>query len=559
MQHRFAMCATTLLATLCTAQLPAQMSGTFVIDPNVPTGTFHTFSEAVSALFVNGVSGPVEIVVAPGSYTESVLVPPITGSSATNTITFRALAGPGTVMIQGGAGDTFAMLAVAFAHNRSIHFDGLDFTGAPGHAISGTRFVEDIEVRNCRFAAGHQSTAAGEFRHAVIVSENSGNDEGWRVHHNHITLSPHTNRTSYGIYLQNGGDWDITHNTFDLNGADYGLWLINNNRTIDRIHNNLFIGSLRASTSSSHNNAAVIRADISNYDNDIAHNTFAVTIPINGCCIATGGYSSGSITAQNYIHGNVFFVLGTGTAVIQNATSSGSQPFVADGNIYFCPAGSVGRIGPSSTGTAYATLAAWQAATGQDTNSQQTDPLLSNPFGTPVDLHPTPTSPVAGAAMNTPSYITDDYDGRVRDAMPDVGAYESTSFALYGAGCPGTGSLVPAMGSTGTVALGSTNFTLELAQAAPSTLAVLFGGFSRTLSVAGPLPYAIGGTCEVLASPDALASFVTSPQGAASVPYNIPGSPSLSGVDVFFQWAIVDGQSASSFGLAVSEGGALQL
>lgn len=534
------------------------MAGTYVIDPN-GTGDFQSFTAAVSALFVSGVNGAVEIVVVPGTYTESVLVPPIAGASATDKITFRAAAGPGTVMLQGSGGDIFALLAVAFAHNRSICFDGLDFTGAPGHAISGTRFVEDIEVRNCRFTAGHQSTAQGEFRHAVIVSENSGNDAGWRVHHNHITLSTHTSRTSYGIYLSNGGDWDIHHNTFDLNGADYGLYLINNNRTIDRIYDNLFVGSLHATTSASHNAAAVIRADISNYDNEITHNTFAVDVPTNGCCIATGGYTSGSVTAQNYIFGNVFMVLGAGTAIVLASGSSGPAPFVADGNVFFCPAGSVGRVDPGSGGTAYPSLATWQAATGQDGGSLETDPLLNNPFGAPPDLRPTPASPITGVAVSTPSYVVDDFAGRFRDAMPDAGAYESTSFALYGAGCPGTGALVPAMGSTGTAALGSASFTIELAQAAPNVLSILFGGFSRTQSAAGPLPFALGGTCEILASPDAIASFVSSAQGAVSVPYPIPSSTALSGVDIFFQWAIADPGSASAFGVTVSEAGALQL
>lgn len=41
-----------LAATLCATALPAQMSGSFLIDPNGPSGVFHSFTEAVNALFV---------------------------------------------------------------------------------------------------------------------------------------------------------------------------------------------------------------------------------------------------------------------------------------------------------------------------------------------------------------------------------------------------------------------------------------------------------------------------------------------------------------------------
>ncbi|MCA8953449.1 MAG: right-handed parallel beta-helix repeat-containing protein [Planctomycetes bacterium] len=557
MQRRFAV-ALVCAATTLTAPTAAQLAGTFLIDPSTSTA-FQSFTEAVNALFVNGVNGPVEILVAAGTYTESVLVPPITGASPANPITFRPLQGPGTVQLHGASGDIFALLAIAFAHNGSLTFDGLEFTGAPGHAISATQFVGDIEIRNCVFTAGHQSTAQGEFRHAVLVSENSGSDPGWRVHHNRITLSPYSNRTSYGIYLQNGGNWEIHHNRFDLNGANYGLYLINNNLTLDTIYDNEFVGTLYATTSTSHNSVAVIRADISNYGNEISHNTFAVTIPNNGCCIATGGYVSGSNTAQNYIWGNVFLVQGSGAAMTVSSSSSGTAPFIADGNVFWVPSGNVGLVGTNSSAIPYATLAGWQGATGQDAASLAADPLLVAPFAPAPDLRPMPGSPVGGAAVNTPSYVVDDYAGRLRDAMPDAGAHESTSFALYGAGCPGSNSLVPAMGSTGTAALGSTNFTIELTQAPAGTLAILFGGLSRTQSTAGPLPFPIGGGCEILAAPSAPATFVTSAQGAVSVAYPIPNSPALSGTDLFFQWAVIDPGSGSSYGITVSEGGALQL
>ncbi|MFY9344004.1 MAG: hypothetical protein WAT39_16055, partial [Planctomycetota bacterium] len=420
---------------LVAATLPAQMSGSFLIDPNGGPTVFHSFTEAVNAMFVAGINGPCEFVVVPGAYNESVLVPPIAGASAQNRITFRAQNGPGTVLVTGAAGDTFALVAVAFLRNRSITWDGIDFMGAPGHAISGTTFVEDLEITNCFFNEGHRSTAPGEYRHCVLVSENSGQEIGWRIHHNRIKLSSYQNRTSYGIYLSNGGDWDIHHNTFELNGGDHGIWMINNNNRIDRIWDNLFTGSLHVVGGTYANSVTVIRGDISNHNNYIAHNTFAVILPASGCCVATGGYTSGASAVQNYLYGNVFYTVG-GVAICVNASGTTAQPFQSDGNVFFCNGGELGRIGPSGAG--YTTLAGWQAASGRDLNSLEADPQLQNPFGTPPDLRPLPTSPITGVAVSTPSYVTTDYAGRLRDAAPDAGAYESTSFALYGQGCAGT-------------------------------------------------------------------------------------------------------------------------
>jgi hypothetical protein len=115
------------------------------------------------------------------------------------------------------------------------------------------------------------------------------------------------------------------------------------------------------------------------------------------------------------------------------------------------------------------------------------------------------------------------------------------------------------MGGSGTVALGSTNFAFELSQAPGTSIAALFGGLSRTASAFGALPLPIGGGCSILASPDASVGFVTTATGTVTQPFAIPNSPTLSGLDVFFQWAVLDAASGSPLGITVSAGGALQL
>ena len=176
---------------------------------------------------------------------------------------------------------------------------------------------------------------------------------------------------------------------------------------------------------------------------------------------------------QNHIIGNVFEVTGSGAAIVVEGAAAVPQPFEANGNIYHCSGPAIGRIGTGIGSTSYSGLAAWQAATAQDGSSLAADPLLINPFGSPPDLRPQPGSPVTGLASGSPAFVTDDFVGRLRDASPDAGAYESTSFALYGAGCRGTGFLFPLIDQSGTVALGSTNFRLELTRGRGNAPAVL--------------------------------------------------------------------------------------
>lgn len=545
-----------LCTALCAGTIPAQMSGTYFINPAGGATTFHTFSEAVSALFVNGVSGPVQIMVFPGTYTESVLIPPISGASASNTITFQSLLGQGTVLLHGNGGDNFALLAVRFAHNIGMVFDGLDVVDAPGFAFSGTHFVEAVEIEHCVIGPNHISPGGYPGR-ALIFSDNDFAEAGWHVHHNQMTFP--AGNSGYGLYISNGGGWEIDHNSIDLGGCDHGLYLINNNQRFDSIWDNLFFGSLVNAGGTYASNVSVISVDVSNFNNDIVHNTFLVTIPGSGCIIANVGYPPGGSLDINRTYGNIFGLTGGGTCI--SVTSYQSPPvysFLSEGNLFWLPnGGEFGRLDPSQPG--FTTLASWQAASGQDNTSITGDPLFVQGSTAPYDLHILPTSPARDAAVNTPPYVTTDFDGRIRDASPDIGAYETTSFAVYGQGCAGTAGLIPVIGGSGPVAIPSPTFAITLANARANAFSLLIGGSSRTNSGSLQLPYDIGGGCFVLASPDGSRSVTTDGAGNATAAMPIPNSQTLIGVNLFFQWVVIDPNSGSQFGLAVSNGGALQL
>ena len=79
--------------TLCffSQNVFAQLSGTYTIDPKGSgASNYKNFSDAAADLNTNGVSGPVVIKVANGTYKEQFELDSIVGADSTNTITFQS-------------------------------------------------------------------------------------------------------------------------------------------------------------------------------------------------------------------------------------------------------------------------------------------------------------------------------------------------------------------------------------------------------------------------------------------------------------------------------------
>jgi hypothetical protein len=90
---------------------------------------------------------------------------------------------------------------------------------------------------------------------------------------------------------------------------------------------------------------------------------------------------------------------------------------LVDYNVCKIPTGAHWTMSPPDyTGMS---LSAWQSASGFDKHSKMTDPM----FGAPDSCKPTSGSPLvnAGDATDSPSV---DLNGKVRDALPDIGAFE---------------------------------------------------------------------------------------------------------------------------------------
>lgn len=136
-----------LLATAFSAQ--AQLSGSYTINASGSgSKNYKTFAAAVSALNSSGVSGPVVFNVANGRYTEQVSLNYVSGSSTTNTISFKG-SDSSKVILQYNCSLYDAVVKV----NAAAHFSFSGMTikstnNTYGYGIHITSGAENITVTN---------------------------------------------------------------------------------------------------------------------------------------------------------------------------------------------------------------------------------------------------------------------------------------------------------------------------------------------------------------------------------------------------------------------------
>ena len=119
----------------------------------------------------------------------------------------------------------------------------------------------------------------------------------------------------------------------------------------------------------------------------------------------------------------------------------------------------------------------------------------------------------------------------------------------YGRGCPGTGGLEPRIAGVNLPVVGNAAFAVQLTQALPTTVTALFGGW-----VPGNVP--LGGGCTYwLAVPSTLTLItVTDGTGTATLPMPLPNWSTLVGLEIFFQWGVIDPNGALGNAASFSSG-----
>jgi uncharacterized delta-60 repeat protein len=280
---------------------------------------------------------------------------------------------------------------------------------------------------------------------------------------------------------------------------------------------------------------------------------------------STGAFDGSTGVSNARTYRNNLFVNARGNgggsgkhyAVNYGGTTVNPAGLLASNNLIFA-SGTGGVLGLYN-GADRTSLAAWQAATGQDAVSLNASPLFVNPTGdaTAVDLHVQTASPGsnAGAAL---AAVTNDFDAQVRSAtVPDIGADEFNSpNANLTALTSSSGTLTPGFdanttGYAATVANAVTALTVTPTAAdagatiAVNTVAVASG------SASGAIDLNVGG--------NTITVLVTAQDLGAKM-YTL----TVTRLSLFQEWAAANGVPANntnlllfSFGMTPGGGGAL--
>jgi Secretion system C-terminal sorting domain/Fibronectin type III domain/Right handed beta helix region/Carbohydrate-binding module 48 (Isoamylase N-terminal domain) len=258
----------------------AQLSGTYTIDPN-GTGTtnYASFSAAVTALTTSGVSGPVTFNVAQGTYTEQVTINAITGTSATNKVTFKSATSNTLPVNVAFAGATAATNNWTLRLNgvNNLEFDGIKFSNtSAGFTVNvnlnGT--TSNIKFLNCSFTGAATSTASSfsaffyetgsfqtgdwTFNNCQFINNARGinlNGSATNTLANLTVTNCSFNTRSYGVYTYYGTAQmasttaNISNNVFDYNQGGtslnavilYGSAAVTfNNNTVNNFSGSIF-------------------------------------------------------------------------------------------------------------------------------------------------------------------------------------------------------------------------------------------------------------------------------------------------------------------------------
>ncbi|PCJ85615.1 MAG: hypothetical protein COA57_07305 [Flavobacteriales bacterium] len=438
------------------------LTGSYTVGGTTPDYT--TITNAVTDLTTVGISGAVTFNLRTGTFTEQILLPAITGSSAANTITFQAESGNADDVI-------WEYNSPGSAANFNVKLDGADYiilnnltlntlNSSWARLIHITNNAEYNKVSNCKLT-GRVTTTFTVSQYALVYSDGGTfRDDGNEFTNNVFTNGAYafywdgpagtpwetgtkiinntfTNQSNNTIRLYYQDAPIIDQNTITSNSTvtsyhgmrvfycekairirknkvtcttanGYGIRLHNCDGTSGNeaeVSNNMLV--IGTSKNQSNHGMYVQASDYVNiYYNSIRTNCTWVSAGANNAFWHDGG-------TNNNIKNNIFvnnFANDDAWAIRVNTPGAIST---LDYNcLYF--GGSV--IGKWNV-TEYATLGDWQTITGMEANSMNSDPT----FTSATDLHIQAGSPVINNATSIAG-ITDDIDGDSR--ATDIGADE---------------------------------------------------------------------------------------------------------------------------------------
>ncbi|MFT7611966.1 MAG: hypothetical protein ACI9J3_000915 [Parvicellaceae bacterium] len=441
------------------------LSGIYAIGGATPD--YLSFSDAVNALNIFGICGPVVFNVNDSLYNEQIVLTEITNSSLVNTVTFQSASGmssnSGMWYAGTGTGDNFivqfdgadniifknlslnnrgttfgtALLFSGDANDNTVDScwilgDSLISTTSTNMALvyspSGASSDSNNVFSNNTFEFGSYSmywygNSTADLEAGTVVSNNNFSNFYYRGLHlynqdypqvssNVLTPGPNYTGAIYRIYVVYGdNDMSIDNNHIHGESYGYGIYMSNCDALVanrGEIFNNFIHVGDTASTNTSYGIYLTACGNQSIANNSINMTSQGTT---SRAMYVTGGTSS-------HIYNNVLANNGPGYGLY--LLSGVSEE---DNNAVFTPNGI-----PYYFGGDIADVATWNATTGMGISDLMTDPL----FISADDLHTcSDTLDMAGIPM---SFVTTDIDGNVRASVPDIGADEYFGMANFDLG-----------------------------------------------------------------------------------------------------------------------------
>lgn len=469
------------LVTLIILAIPsfgnAQLSGNYTINAAAAASAtnYQNFTSAVGDMVsgvrtdggaANGpaINGAVTFTVSAGTYSEQISIPQITGSSATNTITFDGVdpatrtitrtstsSGDYTIRLNGGdyvrfynlgienLGTTYGFPVQLLNNSNNCEVIGCEIdmptttTGSSKVGIIGGTSISnyflhcnDLTIQNNTITGGTYSIAISGPTNTQCQGLTIENNDLMEAYNTGIRLN-YVNQPqilsnnidlrnvytfAYGIYLRYCSEFEISNNVVTDPGG-YGIYMFQNNFNTNNtslIYNNMIGGNYRATGT-----AYGLYMSSCRYTN-IYHNSILLDNPGTS---ARGIYVTSSASTNIDIRNNSFATDNTSGTAYALYFVNANYVSICDYNNYYCAGPNLGRIGSVNC----ANLAALQAAgPGLNLNSQEGWPNYTSVS----DLH-TFGPPLSNWATNIPS-INTDIDGDSRPLPPDptkdVGADE---------------------------------------------------------------------------------------------------------------------------------------
>jgi hypothetical protein len=160
-------------------------------------------------------------------------------------------------------------------------------------------------------------------------------------------------------------------------------------------------------------------------------------------------------------------------------------------------------------------------------------------MGTPKNFGPTSRNAICSFTANDPCF----------DPVPVA------TVSVFGSGCVGSNSQVPALSALSTPTLGGF-FSVRVSSILPGAPATFLLGASMDEWTGVPLPFPLPNApgCSVLVSVDSTYSGGTADgSGVLTYTFSVPSDPAIAGVENFLQ-ALVADAAANPAGLVVSNG-----